>query len=154
MLTSKITVAKLITLGRSIIHATALLSKITLLAFSQRSFLLTGCCWCDLGTHKWIMTSIARLFSTVVPFSVSLGTNYRNLDPDLYLFNSSNSMKMGSTREATSCAVTQELPKILWNPKVHCRADKGPSLVTILSQTNSVHTTPFYLSKIHLIHIL
>jgi hypothetical protein len=49
--------------------------------------------------------------------------------------------------EAANCAVTQE-PSIIWNPEVHYRAHKRPSLVPILSQIDPVHTNPCYLSKI------
>jgi hypothetical protein len=36
-------------------------------------------------------------------------------------------MILSTTREATSCAATQELPGILWNLKVHyCITSTGP----------------------------
>jgi hypothetical protein len=58
-------------------------------------------------------------------------------------------MELNSSREATSCAATQELPSILCNPKVYYRVHKSPPLVSILSQINRVHTTPSYRSKTH-----
>jgi hypothetical protein len=39
---------------------------------------------------------------------------------------------------------------LLWNPEVHYRFHNSCLLVSILSQTNLVHTTPSYLSKIRL----
>jgi hypothetical protein len=41
----------------------------------------------------------------------------------------------------------------LWNPEVDYRFHKRPTLVSILSQVNSIHTIPSYISKIHLITI-
>jgi hypothetical protein len=52
--------------------------------------------------------------------------------------------------EATSRSNTSEFPNMLRNLKVHHRVHKNHPLVPIVSQINLVHTTPSYLSMIHL----
>ena len=41
----------------------------------------------------------------------------------------------------TGFAANQEIPRLLWNPKVHHRTHKRPPPVCILNQIHQVHTT-------------
>ena len=59
------------------------------------------------------------------------------------------SMVQSPSWEANWFAASQEIPRILWNPKVRYRTHKRPPPVPILDQPNPVHIPTSHLLEIH-----
>ena len=63
-------------------------------------------------------------------------------------------MEQSSSWGTNWFSASQEIPHILWNPKVHYHIHKCPPPVPILSQLDPVHTSPYHFLTIHLNIIL
>ena len=59
------------------------------------------------------------------------------------------SMVQSPSSEANWFAASQEIPRLLWNPKVHYRTHKRPPTLPILCQPNPVHIPTSHLLEIH-----
>ena len=60
-----------------------------------------------------------------------------------------HSMVQSPSCEANWFAASQEIPRILWNPKVHYRTHKRPPPVPVLGRPNPVHIPTPHLLEIH-----
>ena len=72
----------------------------------------------------------------------------------LYTYLITYTMQHGHSSEAKQFSASQEIPRILQNPKIHYHIHESPPPISIPSQINPVHGSPSHFLKIHLNIIL
>jgi hypothetical protein len=90
----------------------------------------------------------AQLLNTIAVSHLA-GINWRMSFPYVLTF----SIEQSPSWEANRYVASQEIPRVLLNPKVHRRIHNCSPPVVILSQPNPVHTPTSHFLKIHTVHV-
>ena len=99
--------------------------------------------------QQWLQERASLLRYMYIAFLITSWSN-----PHCCIYSTSDylltySMVQIPSWEANWFAASQEIPLILWNPKVHYRTHKRPPPVPILGQPNPVHIPTSHLLEIH-----
>jgi hypothetical protein len=115
-------------------------SKFYIYSTSISSYINT-CWWCpdQLGINNLCCVDVwgAYEWTNWCPAYVELWPLWRWLvEAETYVgvIDLTNSMEQSPSWEASRSPASQEIPRVLWNPKVHYRTHKSPPPVPILSQ--------------------
>jgi hypothetical protein len=83
--------------------------------------------WCDDDTSYLILYGRVLWRSVIKPY---------------------NSMEQSPSWQANNSSDGQEIPRILWNPRLHYCVHKNPPLVPIMSLLGQIHMfTPYFFKK-------
>ena len=111
-------------------HVTAVLRDADHITFPLRACLRNNCMLLEASQFRYVHLITYLLTSLLTPWSRVL------------------------LEKLTGFAANQEIPRILWNPKVHYRTHKRPLPVPILNQISPVHVSPSNFFNVHLNIIL
>ena len=113
----------------------------TVLTPEKRTRYPLTCCCLDLRTDLDVSIKKKKLLSCPLP----------KINPQFFRLSAllTYSMVQSPSWAANWFATSQEIPCILWNPKVHYRNHKRPPPVTILCQPNLVHIPTSHLLERH-----
>jgi hypothetical protein len=105
----------------------------------------------DVVSVNWASLCIKRL---PVRILISTFVDILSISQRILEYLLTYSMEQSPSWGTNQVSASQEIPRILWNPKVHYRIHKRLPPVPILSQLDPVHTPTSYFLKIHLSIIL
>ena len=99
----------------------------------------------DLWIFKWFKYALNMIWRNLYSsrMRVILGPQPRQTELTLLL---TYSMEQSPSWEANLFTGSQEVPRILWNRRIHCRIQKCPQTVPILS-----HLDPFHIPTSHIL---
>jgi len=97
--------------------------------------------------NEYTGNSLQRFFAT------SYRSHHQGINT-LTLKEGNETVSRNVVRGANRFSTSQEIPRILWNPKVHYRINKCPPPVPIPNQINQIYDPKTHSLKIHLYIIL
>jgi len=100
------------------------------------------------GKHCEMCCSYNLYISVIRTFFFKSYNEWWNV-PIGFNFRAINSMKQSPSWEVNTYSASQEIIRLLWNPKLHYRVHKSPPLDLILGQMTPIHTFALYFPKIH-----